>query len=142
MSDGASTYGEVIREHRGPRSRHSVALALGRTEGAVRQWETGTTRPPYDVARQLDELLGAGAIMRALGYETADTLAEIRAELAEIRARLDVLEARDEALANVTQLPARRAPESRPLGRAARGEGIDDGPRKSKPSPPAEQEDY
>lgn len=48
-----------------------VAVALGRSVQAVRQWESDTNTPRRAVAIALDELLDAGgAIIEACGYVT------------------------------------------------------------------------
>lgn len=65
------TAGAVILEHRerSKLSQDEVALALGVTEGAVSQWETGRAHPRRANALRLDALLKAdGAITEALGY--------------------------------------------------------------------------
>lgn len=90
-----STPGDIIRTHREKRGygQEDLGHALGRSFGAVSQWENNRVKPRRPTALRLDELLDAGGeILAALGYSSpsdgisnSDLRDEIRAVRAEMR---------------------------------------------------------
>ena len=68
---GVEPASDTIRRHRlrVGLTQADVGLKVGKTEGAVSQWENGRIHPRRDIAYKLDAVLGAdGEIIAALGY--------------------------------------------------------------------------
>jgi transcriptional regulator with XRE-family HTH domain len=79
-------------------SQWDLAVALGVTNGAISQWETGRTAPRRTTARRMDDILAAdGEILNAYGYAAGATRLD---ELSELRGRVDQLEVAVTALAS------------------------------------------
>lgn len=63
--------GDILREYREQRglSQNELGAAVGKSDGAVSQWELGSVTPRRGTAMRIDELLGAnGAVLRGFGY--------------------------------------------------------------------------
>ncbi len=93
--------GELIREHRerAGLSQAEVALKVGKTDGAVSQWETGRALPRRDVAFKLDRVLGAdGQIAAAMGYQLPSDAPSVVGDLAELQVLVNTHEDRIAAL--------------------------------------------
>lgn len=98
-------------------SQAELALKVGKTDGAVSQWETGRTLPRRDVAFRLDKALGAdGMIAGAMGYRMppdapsfGDDVERLRDQVTRHEARIADLEALVEAVTERLQALSDRA---------------------------------
>jgi transcriptional regulator with XRE-family HTH domain len=128
--------GDLIREHRerAGLSQAELALKVGKTDGAVSQWETGRTIPRRDVAFRIDQVLGAaGQIAAAMGYQlptdapsVAIVVERLVEQVTKHEARIADLEALVEAVTERLRAVTERAIRSdtdgtpRPVGRSGR----------------------
>jgi transcriptional regulator with XRE-family HTH domain len=87
-----TVWGDVIRRHRDllDFTRAELAVMIGKSEPLIEKYETGTTRPPIEMARALDEALGSGeAVVAACGYAVADV--DWGKEISTLRERISQL---------------------------------------------------
>jgi transcriptional regulator with XRE-family HTH domain len=118
---------ELLKELRGRRSQHDVAVAVGVTGSTISQIETGKIDPRQDTVERLDhELSAGGRLIEAFGYQirrpgadSADTtgllerIGLLDAEIRKLRSELGEL--RDEVRG-----PRRGAGRSTPAPRPSR----------------------
>jgi transcriptional regulator with XRE-family HTH domain len=118
---------ELLKELRGRRSQHDVAVAVGVTGSTISQIETGKIDPRQDTVERLDhELSAGGRLIESFGYQVRrpgdesagmaalfERLGELDAEMRKLRSELGEL--RDEVRG-----PRRGAGRSAPAPRPSR----------------------
>lgn len=109
------TQGQLLRRYRLARtpttSQQDVADAIGVSQGAVSQWETGDSKPEPDKVRALDDFYGTrGVIAEAYGVSLpreGTAVTELTRQVAALRAELDARgRLLDDVLARLERLEA------------------------------------